>query len=132
MGPISPFEINSFTALNSEENKYVWSTKISQLESCDSAISLSLSDWDNPNGFSTNTCFPCFNASTVWLACWLWRVVINTKSEEKPDKEEKDREKSKIDGLNYLYDYVPKISTANIYEPAANQIFEEEYRTIIK
>jgi hypothetical protein len=56
-------------------------------------------------------------------------VIVSNKPEEKSDKEEK--EKSKIDGLNYLYDYVPKISTANIYEPST-EIFEDEYRTIIK
>ena len=61
------------------------------------------------------------------------KEVIISKPNEKPekDKEEKEKEKSKIDGLNYLYDYIPKISTANIYEPS-NEIFEDEFRTIIK
>ena len=59
------------------------------------------------------------------------KEVIVNKPDDKPDKEEKEKEKSKIDGLNYLYDYIPKISTANIYEPS-NDVFEDEYRTIIK
>jgi hypothetical protein len=58
---------------------------------------------------------------------------VIVKPDNKPDKEkeEKEREKSKIDGLNYLLEYVPKISTDNIYIPSSESI-EDEYRTIIK
>jgi hypothetical protein len=39
---------------------------------------------------------------------------------------------SNLDGLNYLYDYIPKVSTLNVYQPSCNEVFEEEYRTITK
>ena len=51
--------------------------------------------------------------------------------EKEKEKEDKEKEKSKIDGLNYLLEYVPKISTDNIYIPSS-EFVDDEYRTIIK
>jgi len=43
---------------------------------------------------------------------------------------EKEKVKPKIDGLTYLYDYIPKMSS--IINTDNNEIFEDEYKTIIK
>jgi len=50
--------------------------------------------------------------------------------DDKPEIAEKESTKPKIDGLSYLYDYVPKMST--IIENNNNHIFEDEYKTIVK
>jgi hypothetical protein len=47
-----------------------------------------------------------------------------------PDNNEKKIDKNKIDGLNYLYDYIPKFSNDNIKYNTS--VFEEEFKTIIK
>ena len=49
--------------------------------------------------------------------------------DDKPEIKEKESTKPKIDGLSYLYDYIPKINT-NI--ETNYEIFEDEYKTIIK
>jgi hypothetical protein len=49
--------------------------------------------------------------------------------DDKPEIKEKEDTKPKIDGLTYLYDYIPKMSSIiqTNYET-----FEEEYKTIVK
>jgi len=57
-------------------------------------------------------------------------IIDDDKSEIK--EKEKESTKPKIDGLSYLYDYIPKINI-NINNNETNyEIFEDEYKTIIK
>jgi hypothetical protein len=51
--------------------------------------------------------------------------------EEQPEtKKENENHENKIDGLSYIYDYIPKISNINNFDNSF--IFEDEYKTIIK
>ena len=51
--------------------------------------------------------------------------------EEKPEtKKDNDHHEHKMDGLTYIFDYIPKIS--NIINCENSFIFEDEYKTIIK
>jgi hypothetical protein len=133
-----PFILNYyklFSHNNLTNNKTLKNQRIGLIHGCAVAIIYSYkkdisSSWNNSEKLILNK----INDIAMNLFKQIKKEVV-IKSDEKPDKdkEEKEKEKSKIDGLNYLYEYIPKISTANIYIPPANDdLSEEEYRTIIK
>jgi hypothetical protein len=131
-----PFILNYyklFSHNNIINNKTLKNQRIGLIHGCAVAIiysykkDISLS-WNN----SEKLILSKINDIAMNLFKQIKKEVI-VKPDNKPDKEkeEKEREKSKIDGLNYLLEYVPKISTDNIYIPSSESI-EDEYRTIIK
>ena len=65
----------------------------------------------------------------------IYGLIPNPKKEiivddDKPAIKEKENTKPKIDGLSYLYDYIPKMSS--IIHIDNNETFEDEYKTIVK
>ena len=132
-----PFILNYYKLFchnNLTNNKTLKNQRIGLIHGCAVAIIYSYkkdisSSWNNSEKLILNK----INDIAMNLFKQIKKEVVVSKQNDKPekDKEEKEKEKSKIDGLNYLYDYIPKISTANIYEPS-NEVFEDEYRTIIK
>jgi hypothetical protein len=133
-----PFILNYYKLFihnNLINNKTLKNQRIGLIHGCAIAIIYSYKKDINSNwNVNENLILHKINDIAMNLFKQIKKEVV-VKSDEKPDKdkEEKEKEKSKIDGLNYLYDYIPKISTANIYIPPANDdLSEEEYRTIIK
>jgi len=133
-----PFILNYYKLFihnNLINNKTLKNQRIGLIHGCAIAIIYSYKKDINSNwNVNENLILQKINDIAMNLFKQIKKEVV-VKSDEKPDKdkEEKKKEKSKIDGLNYLYDYIPKISTANIYIPPANDdLSEEEYRTIIK
>jgi hypothetical protein len=133
-----PFILNYYKLFihnNLINNKTLKNQRIGLIHGCAIAIIYSYKKDINSNwNVNENLILHKINDIAINLFKQIKKEVV-VKSDEKPDKdkEEKEKEKSKIDGLNYLYDYIPKISTANIYIPPTNDdLSEEEYRTIIK
>jgi|688.fasta_scaffold00138_43 hypothetical protein len=133
-----PFILNYYKLFihnNLINNKTLKNQRIGLIHGCAIAIIYSYKKDINSNwNVNENLILHKINDIAMNLFKQIKKEVV-IKSDENPDKdkEEKEKEKSKIDGLNYLYEYIPKISTANIYIPPANDdLSEEEYRTIIK
>ena len=131
-----PFILNYYKLFchnNIINNKTLKNQRIGLIHGCAVAIIYSYkkdinSSWNN----SEKLILHKINDIAMNLFKQIKKEVV-FKPDNKPDKEkeDKERDKSKIDGLNYLFEYVPKISTDNIFIPLSDTI-EDEYRTIIK
>jgi len=55
---------------------------------------------------------------------------VGVEEEKTETKKEFEHQENKMDGLTYIFDYIPKMS--NIINSGNTFIFEDEYKTIIK
>ena len=127
-----PFSLNYYKLFiinNSTNNKTIKNQRIGLIHACAVSIIYSYKR-DIASSWTSNEIIIITKIKDIAMNLFSQIKKEIVVDDDKPNICEKEKTTPKIDGLTYLYDYIPKMSS--IIHTNNNEAFEDEYKTIVK